>query len=365
VIFGFDLHQQFGVASHTPKLLHAATFTKLATMLDTIRLVGSSFNTNVKTSVTKYVSYVRDNGTERLAMVHMNDKKGFPYRAFLDPNYNTLTVELNPHKILLNDNIYNYCSSVPDLRGLVTAVAHSFFPYGDCYVSRADLGGVVTYENRFQADTTLEQYRTTKISGARVKKFRHQNYVGSAFYYTKNWSAKVYNKGQEMFTNAVQPEGYPFDLYNTLRFEKTYRSGEFERLGMKRTPFKGVHLHQFDFSAWYEDFNTFFTNWEREAKPYMTQMEGTHGLLHVLDQMGQLDNVAAMGIVNRTTIWRYKNEKKKLLADTFVPTKFVGNLSNVQKNRIKTLHTVGFNPFLQHEITKYYANIGNKIKKAS
>ena len=134
---------------------------------------------------------------------------------------------------------------------------------------------------------------------------------------------------------------------------------------MKRTPFKGVHLHQFDFSAWYNDFNTFFENWEREAKPYMTQLKKTAGLLHVLDQLGQLDHVAAMGIVDRSTIWRYKAEKKKLQADTFKKTEFVSNLSNAQKNRIKTLHTVGFNPFLQHEITKYHANIGNKVKKAS
>lgn len=298
----------------------------------------------------------------------MTDKKGFPYRAFLDPNYNTLTVELNPHKILFHDNIYNYCQDVNSLRSLVFGVASSFFPHGDCFVSRADLGGVVTYANRFDADCTLEQYRTTKISGARVKKYRHQNYIGSAFYYTQNWSAKIYNKGLEMFRGSPQPEGYPFDLYNTLRYEKTYRSGEFERLGMKKVAFKGVPLHAFDFGVWFDDFNTFFESWEREAKPYMSNMTGrstTHKLLHVIDKLGQLDNVASMDIVHRSTIWRYKQKKKKLLKESFKRTEFVSNLTNNQKIRLKTLHTIGFSPFLHSAVTEYYANIGKKQSKVA
>lgn len=337
-------------------------------MLDTIRLVGSSLGTNVKTSVTKYTSYVRENGVEKIASVHLNDKKGYPYRAFLDPNYNTLTVELNPHKILFGENIYNYCQDVYALRNLVFGVAHSFFPHGDCFVSRADLGGVVTYDSRNKADNVLEQYRTTKISGARVKKFRHQNYVGSAFYYTKNWSAKVYNKGLEVLKSGPQPEGlYPFALYDTLRFEKTYRAGEFERLGMRKTPFRGVHLHEFDFGIWYNDFNTFFLNWERESKPYTTDLDGTpmQKLLHVIDQLGQLDNVAAQGFVDRSTIWRYKDKVKKLQAPTFQKTEFVSNLTNEQKTKLKTMQTIGFSPYLHQSVLKYHSDIAKKFKKTA
>jgi len=321
-------------------------------MLDTIRLVGSSIGSNIKTNVTKYTSYIRENGVEKIAGVSMNDLKGYPYRAWIDPNHLTLTVELNPHKILFGENIYNYCSNASAVRNLVYSVADTFFAGNDCFISRADLGGIQTFGSPTQAMEALEQYRNTKISGARIKKYRHQNYQHTVCYYTQNWSAKIYNKGYEVLRGSEQQPGvYPFDLYSSLRFEKTYRSGEFERLGMPKKPYRGVHLHQFDFGLWYTDFMDFFSKWEREKKAYYTDMKGVAGLLNVIDQMGQLSNVEAMGIVDRTTIWRYRKAKRDNIP--VEPVKFVDNLTSKQKNTVMLLNVGGFSPYLQHAIKKF------------
>lgn len=332
-------------------------------MLDTIRLTGSSLGTNLKYETSKFVTY-RNNktGTERYALVDMTASKGSPYRAFYDPNNLTLTVELNPHKILFGENIYNYCQNSNSLRYLVHSVAASFFPSSDCYISRADLGGVQTFENPGRALEVLEQYRRAKIEGARVAKYRHQNYTSSAFYYTRSWSAKVYNKGVDMFRNSEQPEGYPFDLYSTLRFEKTYRSDEFKRLGMKKTPFRGVHVHEFKFDVWHDDFMTFFSNWQRQATPYYTTEKGMKGLLSVIDQLGHLSDVAAMGTVSRTTIYRYQQEKKRV--SDLPGINFVDNLTAKQKNTLQVFYLNGFSPYLHQAILKHRSQQNFKLKTA-
>jgi len=331
-------------------------------MLDTIRLTGSSLSSNMDFEVTKYFSYHnKRTGIEKTAVVHLTQGKNSPYRAFFDPNYNTLTVELNPHKILFGYNVYNYSQHPNTINHLVHSVANCFFSSGDCFISRADLGGVVTYENPGRALEVLEQYRRAKIEGARVAKYRHQNYTDSVFYYSKNWSAKVYNKGIELFNKAEQPEGsIPFDTYSTLRFEKTYRSGEFERIGMKKQPYKGVHIDDFDFVAWYADFRDFFTGWQHQATPYFTTEKGMKGLLSVVDQLGHLNDVAAMGVVSRTTVYRYRKEKK--VNSPLPELLFKDNLGPKEKNRLNMLWVAGFSPYLHSAITKYKSS---KMKKAS
>jgi len=321
-------------------------------MLDTIRLVGSSLSSNLDMEVSKFYTY-RNNrtGVEKMAVVDMTAGKGAPYRAFYDPNNLLLTVELNPHKILFDANIFNYSQSASALRYLTHSVASCFFAGTDCFISRADLGGVQTFDSPGRAVEVVEQYRRTKIEGARVKKYRHQNYDASVFYYTQNWSAKIYNKGVEMFRAAEQPDGYPFDLYSTLRFEKSYRSGEFARLGMKKTPYRGVHLHEFDFETFYGDFTEFFGKWQRSATPYYTDKKGMTGLLSVIDQLGHLNDVAAMGTVSRTSIYRYQKEKKE--AAEPVGIKFVDNLTPKEKNRLLLFHSTGFSPYLYQAIVKY------------
>jgi len=284
-------------------------------MIDTIRICGPGKNYKFDYDWEQYTGFRRKDGTHYVPMVQVSKKKNF--RAAYNPAYDLLTVEFNPHKVMFTHNIYNYEDNIAVLSDFIRGICRTFFD-GDCYISRIDLGGVKTFEDNTKAVRALEGFRNTRPNGARVANYQQQNYEDSVFYKYRYCSIKIYNKGKEMGLQqgdslAMQ---IPFELCDTLRFEKTYRFRYFEkRLRMKVEARKGVHIDNFRFADVYDDFLGTFLRWEYESQPYHATLKSSAGLLQVLDAAGLLSKVEAQRIVHRSTIKRYKDKKREAVAD--------------------------------------------------
>jgi hypothetical protein len=70
------------------------------------------------------------------------------------------------------------------------------------------------------------------------------------------------------------------------------------------------------------------------------------GLLSVLENLGQFDNVAGSGIVSRATIHRYKKEKRE--ANTEFLLDFKNNLPKNLQNRLINANLCGINFLFQN-----------------
>jgi hypothetical protein len=318
-------------------------------MIDTIRLTGNADYYRFQKTYERFTGWKKASGEERISTVMVENKKGV-HRVFLTPSTNTMVVELNPHKLIFSDNVYNYEKSAGVLNDFVRRVGSAYFSDSSYYVARVDIGGCHTCENTIQAGQMVERFRSARIVGARTERFKQQNYKSSVFYSSKNWSLKLYNKGIEMKIGEDGEERHRvgFDLLSTVRAEKTYRFRELERIGIRDatkhipvnlstnqtdinsrnhsiaqakksakfqvTPFMGVHIDSFDIEPILNDFYGVLQNWEFTATPYITEKKGVLGLLNILDNQGLLSTIEGNNTVSRQSVWRYKQLKKKELS---------------------------------------------------
>lgn len=362
-------------------------------MLDTIVISGPASLYKFKADYTKFTVFRKEGMDDYIPMVAVENRKSLVdgrslFRIFYDPGTDTIRVEASIPKLIFTNNFYNYY--VNDSNACVSLIrnfASYFFTNGDFYVNRLDVGGLVTFRDPHAASLAVDSFRRSRLQGSRVKKFKHQNYEESVFYSSKNYSVKIYNKGLE-FGRDNSKNFLDFDLLSTLRFEKTYRAGSWKKLcptksvvwedindnlidvskyislnpgispgfvsgafvekttyqGMNVQPFKGVHIDEFRLDLIFRDFYDTFINWDMFVSPVNTNLKGTQGLLAVIHNQGLLSDVEAKGIVNRSTIYRYR----KAIKENFkTPTiQFVENLSSVERNKLYYCSLYGFTSFL-------------------
>lgn len=372
-------------------------------MIDTIRLVGDADYYRFSYTYERFTGIKTKDGEERISQVLVENKKGV-HRVFYTPSNHQIVVELNPHKLMFQDNVYNYEINSAILNDFIRGIGAIYFRSNSYYVARVDIGGVTTFPNPMETAATLEKFRQTRIPGARVARFKQQNYASSVFYASKNWSIKIYNKGVEMHIDAqdapehklekgklvpnpdyIKPElrernRLGFDLLSTVRVEKTYRFREMERIGLQEavkgipplhpnadqearilhmqemnkaragaimqvTPYKGIHIDSFDISLLLNDFFTVFRNWEFTTTPYITNERGSAGLLSVIESYGGLSEVEGQNIVSRSTLWRYR-KKKQVLSDYTPQIEFKNNLTQKVASLWHYYRTFGLNSLI-------------------
>lgn len=145
-------------------------------------------------------------------------------------------------------------------------------------------------------------------------------------------------------------------LFNMLRFEKTYRTGEMERLGMQKTPHYGIHIDSFDVGTLVHDFETVFAKWEQRANPVIVNAKGMLGLVAIVDaltrqnddQNGAIDDLVNNGTISRATLSRYHTLKHKT-SNLFQGEKSVSfpyNLPAEKRNRMGYVYNFGFTNIL-------------------
>lgn len=361
-------------------------------MIDTLRLTGDADYYKFSYDYERFVGYHRKDGTEYITETLVENKKdkngNSLYRAYYTPSKGQITVELNPQKIMFQNNIYNYEHNPAILSTFIRDIASHFFRGGDCYISRIDLGGVREFPNYTETIDVLERIKATRLPGAKLAK-QVKVYQYSAFYPFEYCSIKVYHKGHEMKLKEDTPESIieGLNLMNTLRFEKTYRFREMERLGVNYAksfvtpqiigfdgkplksdrgrylsdiakakknapfqvvPYKGVHIDSFDIEILIKDFYSIFTGWVLKAVPYMTNRRGTAGLLSVIDNAGLISEIEGKKIVSRTSIYRYnKLKKQRDFSDVEHVVKFEKNMSNKIANLWYYYRTFGLQSALQ------------------
>lgn len=311
-------------------------------MIDTLRISGPAESLRahfLPDQIKSFTILTLASGRESAPLTMV--QRGKNYRVFMDISAERVHIEMNPHKHFFKHNIYNYEQSPVILQNYILGVSRHFFSsLSDTYLNRIDIGGVVDFQDREKSLAALETYRQTKPEGLRFAKFKSQNYETSIFYSSDNYSIKIYHKGSELarvngqiINKVARGQASESDIIpvhvlkyadKLLRYEKTYRMDEIKRLGLKKEARYGIPLLDFKIDPLLCDFNELFAKWERQTKPYQTSKKSIAGLLQVIDNLGQLDNVASQGIVSRSTIHRYKREKKENIE--LIPIEWKKNL---------------------------------------
>ena len=309
-------------------------------MIDTIRLSGPASFYKFSYDYERYFAYKTKDGWEKTVSVQV--EKNEKYRVYYNPGYDRIDVELNLQKVLFNANCYNYALSSYDIGRLVRGVHNSFFTDSSGFISRIDLGGVVNYGSYEESIKALEKYRGARFLGATVAKYRQQNYATSVFYPSKHWSLKVYLKGIEQRivnkdylaeSSSVSRGIYGVDVCDMLRFEKTYRFRELERLGMTCVARNGIPIDSFNADLVYKDFMRILSEWDFSQSPSFITAKGTVGFLQLLDQKGLLGEAEAQYLVSRsarTRLRKLKQEQVDFRQKEFIlnfPQKYVGSLN--------------------------------------
>jgi len=307
-------------------------------MIDTIRLCGPSDYYRRRPDLKKYQVYVKRDGTETV-IPEVEFEKLETHRSWYHDGFGRLTVELNPHKLLFQHNVYNYEKNPAYLHQIVRHFATHFFGRNDCYVMRCDLGGVVPFSNRLAAKQHIESLRGARPDRIRVKKTAHYNYPDSVFCPTQNWSIKAYIKGSEMGEESKFFSH--FDCHSVVRYEETFRFNEMKRLGMPVKPYWGVHVRDLDTETLYNSFVERVTTWETIATPFVTDKKGLMGLLAVIDQQGQFSQVERLGVVSRSSTSRFRQLKKNQIGKTEL--NFVYNLPPELQSRYAYFQAAGAN----------------------
>lgn len=338
-------------------------------MIDTIRFKGMQTRYNFTADYSRFIGYRRKDGTEKVVEVCV--EKNEHYQVFLNPNEGTVTVQCNPHKSIFGINAFNYEKNPVLLKQFVRLVASYFFDNGDCWVSRIDIGGVTTYEDIDKAKSVIERFRGTRVPGGSIKKYRHQNYPSSVFYWSRHWSIKIYNKGVEIGYKEEDeikkrsPNG--FDLLKTVRYEKTYRFRELERVGslpyqkinpdhkkytdMPVKPNWGIYIDDLQMDLILFDFEEIFKKWDFAASDSVEagSLKGLNALLHVVDKKGALSEAESMGYISRSSLQRYRAAKKK--NPEFVPfVDFQENLDTISLRNKRKAFTFGLSSFYNADI---------------
>jgi len=282
-------------------------------MVDTVVLFGRFDFNKFMPDFTQIVSYRNHKkNTENIPVFQYQNRKGL-YVARYYQATNEISVQFNIPKVIFGTNALNYESSFVRLDNLIACFGSYFFPSGDYYVSRIDIGGVVTYPDKISADAVIERFRYAKLPRARTRSYKHQNYESSVFYSTRNWSFKCYNKGAELRHTKefdMVSQSVVWDLDCTVRVEKTFRFNEMKRLGYEVTPRKGVFIENFTTEYLLQDFIDTLQDWSLTATPWLNEHKGVKGLVSIIDQQGLLSEAYASGKISKSTYYRYIREKK-------------------------------------------------------
>jgi hypothetical protein len=247
-------------------------------MIDTISFQGHQVDYFEKSTRAKFFINYEERNNPYLITDHFQGKN---YRAFHDLNRKLVRIELSLPKAVCGQNCFNYANAenYPLLEKIIYSIMGQFFRNPKfCWINRIDLGYVQKYDTEKEKELALEHYKNTRPHSQRVSKFKHQNYSTSSFYYTKNYSIKVYDKfAESKYDNCT------WTTKNMLRFEKTYRTGEMKRLGMESTPYMGIPVPFFSLQQLMNDFKLTFQRWEFGTKivPIVTEK----GLLGVLQSV--------------------------------------------------------------------------------
>lgn len=302
-------------------------------MVDTLRLSGKSGSFRFSATATKYYTFRNHDGEkDTIPMVQM-DTNNDNYRVFYSPAYDRYDVEFNLAKVLFGNNWHNYALNPHDIGQLVRACARHFFGDTRVYLGRIDLGFVQQFADYTEAQNTLETFRKTRPKGIRKLKAKNQFYEHSIFFPSQNYSIKIYNKGAEQKVGRIgDADSW---LWKVLRFEKTYRFREIERLGMLAKPFWGIDIDDMDYSVLTKDLHKIFDDWERLTNPCISKLSGLMGAVAAIDGLGKLNELEAAGILKRSTLSRYRARKyDDLLPDytgkvKIVDSDFDGKLAQV------------------------------------
>lgn len=288
-------------------------------MIDTLRISGSGLHYKFSTDYSRFTGFRKKTpeGTTSEKIDFVQVWKTDHFRCFYYPSIDKMDVELNVQKTIFKGlNHYNYESNAYNLYALIGLFGNCFFNNFEFYINRCDIGSVSAYQDAKEAGDVLEKYRHARPARARVGKWRLQNFPDSVFYPTDNYSIKIYNKGREMIYRGESPDIVSkMGLDRTLRFEKTYRTGEFERLGMKKRPYYGIHYSVFKMENVLNDYFDYFSNWEflTESLPENPGFTGSMALLALVEKRQELDMAEARKYVSRSTLHRFKQKKKELL----------------------------------------------------
>jgi len=284
-------------------------------MIDTVRISGPAGLHRWKYELEKYYAYKKKGKKEVIQQQLVANKKG-KFRVFYSPAQERIDVEFNLGKLLFNYNVFNYEKSTSRLLLLLARCGEYFFSRGDFFISRLDIGGVFDAGDINNGRAIIETFRRTRVPGGRIRKYKHQNYEDSVFYKSENWSVKVYLKGPEMMKVYKQAQVETvcgvIDAMPLVRFEKTYRSGEFERLGMEKTPYWGIHVSDFDLDIVMRDFYKVFEGWERQRADHFVDLKGAMGALQMFDRQGKFEEACQSGVYSKATIQRYRKLRHDL-----------------------------------------------------
>lgn len=341
-------------------------------MIDTLRLRGPAKSFTQLYKLTKYQVWVNEKGettySPTVTIENAKDAKGVRlYTIFYTPSSDMMDVELNVQKLIFGNNAHNYALSENLVNILVRRVGDYFFNPGSYYITRIDMGFVQTLATEKEAKGLIDTFRNSRLPGSHSAKYKAQYYPDSIWYMAKNWVMKIYNKYAEIVkhdSKEIADELIPNK--NMVRFEKQYRGKEIERVSsiykiekkkletgetkevktlvsraMVYESFKGIHIDSFQSKYLIDDLFGVIDNWERTTNSIEgEQLSGTAGLLNVLHKMGKLSDIEASGIVNRTTIYRYKQKVKKLVEPKYVVVP--DDIAEQVKNRVFFVCSVGF-----------------------
>jgi hypothetical protein len=275
-------------------------------MVDTVVISGYLPSFSLPVSYETFRSFGRAGERERMtfAQVYSSDH----FRAHYFPSTNRMRCEFSFPYCLFSLNSYNYASSVDDVYFTLRAIADTLFPCSDSFFSRVDLSYCFLFDTPDAALDFIALLKRAKPARVRASSWT-KGYPTSVFFSTRGWSVKFYVKGYEQ----KSPKGS--DLYRVVRYEKTYRAMELQRItGLRKRPFFGIPSMPLvsAFGGVIDDFLNVFEGWTFSAAPPDTsQYRGSHKLLAYLDALGQL-TPDAVASVSRSSYYRYKKKKTEL-----------------------------------------------------
>ena len=230
------------------------------------------------------------------------------FRVHYFPTTNRMRCEFSFPYCLFGSNSYNYASSVDDVIYTLSTVSRTLFPGSDSFFSRVDLSHCFLFDTPAAALDFIALLKRAKPARVRASSWT-KGYATSVFFSTRGWSIKFYVKGYEQ----KSPKGS--DLYRVVRYEKTYRAMELQRItGLRKYPFFGISSMPLvsAFGRVVDDFLDVFEGWTFSAAPPDTsRYRGAHKLLAYLDALGQL-TPDAVASVSRSSYYRYKRKKIEL-----------------------------------------------------
>lgn len=302
-------------------------------MIDTIVLIAQSSNYIFPKNQAKFLLEYSDRQVPRsywMTEAYISQDKKI--RVFHDINREQIRLECSIPKLIFGNNSINYIerTNVASALELIKILIKQFFKqYKEVYINRIDISAMQEYESIDEKRLHLEAYRVNKPINVRLKKFTHQNYADSIFYYSKNYSIKIYDKHKETPINDCY-----LDNSKMLRFEKSYRRGEMQKLKLLTYPFLGCKIGDFDLNVLVNDFERVFTNWEMKKQVIDCPKKGLLGVIKVLkfENPELYRQIISSGKISDSTIKRTNKVESKII-DTKC-FEYVVNIHDYFKNKL-------------------------------